>query len=517
MVVQPPSDSRFVSGNGSPSAEKLARRPLLPTEETFSNLRKDLGRNDLQSVQKDVVHMMTIRGTRLEGDVFSHSMESMSSFLSDFSTKVGTIRGGMDQVASSLGEQFSSLANLSREIEKIEVSHGDKEAQLNQLCKNLEGKIGKLKSDEKLLIPGGTMAHAMLYEVSRQADGRLSFAVINTGDGLNKGDYHNRQVVNGVTKYDPACRFKGISHIHANDLKKFLRLQVQEQGSEVQRIYGFAEELGKSRGGRKEEESFTFIKPQKIGTCTHKVLRAYTKMAYLEKNPKGGLKDFKRMKVASQLSTLKNLRNFDRLDSADSVGQSSLKGGGKARLSGHESFIKLAAATFEKSYNKLQKESCLSGEEQEKVDQLLKEIKQQYPYDENSFSGMKVRVTDYVDERDGSFPMEEDGAVDFVIGAPNLLFISWSREKDVCPIYFSTGNNRADLSDVFSGASGGVWAVVKGVFKRAFPRMFQTGKRFSASVFPKKVRTAIEFARLLMQKEAWASKEKKKKELQSDK
>lgn len=331
---------------------------------------------EMSSLHRHAVHVMGISGTKLEGNVFSRSIDGMRDFLGSYAGE--SSNSSKADIAGDTYRAFGSLASLSKEIERIELeSPSERASSLEELSQKIESRVEELEVGEKFVIPGGTCAHAMLYEVQKKEDGSLTFTVVNTGMGLKK--HHKKQTdpKTGKVKYDPSYVRENIGK---NSLKKaffkeLIGLQVNE-GSCVDDIYRLSEEKGEEST---EVKSFQeCISPQKIDTCTHKVLGAYLKMEYCRRDT---VSNFKKLKVISKVQTFKNLLNVDKGCRVDGV-RGNILGGSLVRRNAHRELIALAAETIAKLYEgegeKLE-EMGFGENEINEIYSLIQEGREKYP------------------------------------------------------------------------------------------------------------------------------------------
>lgn len=325
------------------------------------------GGKDLREIQRSAVHFMTISGSGLEGDVFSNSIGSMKNFLMNYRSE----NRQEEVIARRVAERFKGLQKISKDVEDIEVKRG--KIRPEELSWSLVKDVKDLPRGEKMLLPGGTKSHAMLYEIERQMDGYLKFTIINTGKGLSENHQYVRR--NGEVKFNPKYEHSGIldSSLNARFFKDLIDIQTQRDHG-VQEIYGLLNGKGSLYNERQNEEKF--IKTQKLGTCTHKVLSTYLKIQYSEA---GRAKGFQKLKVVSKFSTLKDLVLLEQIARVQGL-QKSIFGGNSHARENHKRFIDRALETFKQSYAKRKEKlgGDLSLEERRHIDAVIEGIGRNY-------------------------------------------------------------------------------------------------------------------------------------------
>lgn len=381
----------------------------------------------MKETHRSAVHIMTVPGTKLEGNIFSSSMACMSGFLEDYS---GNSVSGGDHIAKETSMRFRDLEGTSKEIERIEVMpEGQRGQHLEALASNLKEKMRNLPSGEKLLIPGGTNAHAMLYEAEKISDGKWRFTIVNTGDGMKR--YHQESPPGGG-KYDPEYVIEDIpeENLSKDFIGGLLGLQVRSSEVNVEEIYQMAsvEKLGGwKRTGMKGAQAP--IRPQKLGTCTYKVLTAYLRAQYVNA---GNLRGYKRLKVISKVNTLNNLIQSDHCGRAEqAAGFSSVRENPGAK------FIRLASATLEKSLlgtgsekgigkiEKMISEGILTEEEANSVRGMIESIRsnENYAYDSRKiFEGLNIPLGEYSQGEDLQ-------SIEYVVGVDTVIEAEISGES----------------------------------------------------------------------------------------
>ena len=99
------------------------------------------------------------------------------------------------QADLSLFEDLARKIDTSMEIYQI-FNQGDSE----KFHEKIKGEIAGLAAGKSFFFPGGWLGHAIVYEVVKQDNGKLTFRVYNTGAGL---EYYKRAVVETETFYLP--------------------------------------------------------------------------------------------------------------------------------------------------------------------------------------------------------------------------------------------------------------------------------------------------------------------------
>ncbi|MFT4552809.1 MAG: hypothetical protein ACI9S8_001440 [Chlamydiales bacterium] len=371
----------------------------------------------LTDLQKSAVHFNTIPHTHLEGAIYSASINNMSSFLRGYGNMPVDGEGGGDRVALKVASQFEKMNQKTKTIEAIEI--GSSNISLKDFSSELMHEVLSLKPGGKTLIPGGTMKHAMLYEIEKQINGGYKFSVVNTGDSI---EHHHKAIIGGKEKYSPAYTITNIRGDKLNEqfFKKLMGYQIKNTA--VDRIYGLVDGLGgrKMAPAEYEQHPEMFINPQKLGTCTHKALSAYLKMQYYHApegkhlTSKERMKPFKRMKLMSKVSTLNNL--------AGSMGVLKTKGvvGGNSAYRNHEKFVQLATASFENSFDR-KRESYSKFMSQSEIDQissLLARVK-----DSCSYEGTKICYNFSPSIGYGSDVVYNEARVHYFPGNPSVVAV----------------------------------------------------------------------------------------------
>lgn len=339
----------------------------------------------LTDLQTSAVHFNTIPHTTLEGTVYSHSISNMSSFLREYGAISAASTGQGDPIATKAAGQLREMNRKMKRIEAIEVGAG-KET-LRSFSSEMMRDVRALGTGEKTLIPGGTLHHAMLYEVEKQSNGGYKLNVINTGDNIQN---HHSKVIKGKRKYSPAYTITNIrgDKLDEQFFKTLIGYQVKK--TDVSRIYDLVDGLGGRPMSAREYESHSgmFISPQKLGTCTHKALTAYLKMQYYQApeaqdlSSEERIKPFKRMKMMSKISTLQNLA-----ESMEVLKTRSVYGRDNS-YQNHEKFVQLATHSFAEDFRdkKGKYGDFMSPSELEAISNVLANVEKSCSYKEKAIA-----------------------------------------------------------------------------------------------------------------------------------
>lgn len=234
---------------------------------------------------------------------------------------------GQLQIATDFARRLAKVTpeNINDPIEKRSsvkkhLSSEPPKDCFKKIVQDMHGNIEKLKVGEELIIPGGYSktaddGHAVLYVIKRQENGKLSFTMINTGEGAKVGV----EIIKGrtVAKLIEDIPDKDLS---TNFLAQLLGQMVplaknsseKHSMDEVDKI--IKEGLVKSDGGKLNKKGGPQIPLQKHGTCAHSCVCAWIDSSLSSlKNGKVLTAEFNLHMAKSGMLILQNKR-FKRTD-----------------------------------------------------------------------------------------------------------------------------------------------------------------------------------------------------------
>lgn len=274
-------------------------------KENSEKLKSDLDNSLFAHIHND----SAIGGTYLEGNQFSHTLSYLNKFLTESIAERWTIVG---QKAEDRKEYLDCLnAIQQRIIPAIRIAHKI-ESLIPKTPKGLQTKSSKeiinetaiylfkmlLEQNGNILFPGGwrgcngKSGHAMLYEF-RINNNELVFIVHNSGAGIQ---FHQKKAKTNATYYSSQLIFKApfsAKHLsfYSEKLKSFIKKLVRPC---IEPAYGkiafnakniYQDNLLNNLGilgfiqvdALKEKEIIAWIKGQRSGTCSWKVINTFIK------------------------------------------------------------------------------------------------------------------------------------------------------------------------------------------------------------------------------------------------
>jgi hypothetical protein len=349
------------STKGSSSDLKVNGSSLSRTSQArtpSSSPRQDVAKNATE-LTKDVAHIMLDKGgpeaDKAHRRVFSHSTKVICSHLSGQKAPAG------------LQKKFGALHAKTQDIEDIELAFkGGKtkgtDARI-RYCNKVSEETRGLKAGESLFLPAGTLAHAMLYRVTKQDNGEIQLDIINTGDGL---DNHHADK-NG--KHSPVVTIRDIKQGSFED--KFHDLMdtlTRDAKKTTDDIYTTARSMGTEEIPPNIPPE-AYIKGQAGDTCTHKCCTALLKLEYTQKakDPKVGLQKYEALRTTIKHETLTQLWENS---SSFKTAQAPID---------YETLISLACKSFDHSLGKAEGNPFLD----KGMKTLINDIKNGDEYDKN--------------------------------------------------------------------------------------------------------------------------------------
>lgn len=180
--------------------------------------------------------------------------------------KVGNQLDSIEKISHGFSSLASQEAVLSKATEKMRVA---------DLAYEVQQQIYGLKPGEELILPGGynssSGGHALLYIIKRQEDGRFTFTIVNTGEGVGtySGTFSFLKSLLWDGKYsdyvienvDPSC-------LEPSFLIPLISLQIPKQNHSMEKVFDtiITGLLDGDASQIKEGKRHTV---QKNGTCTH--------------------------------------------------------------------------------------------------------------------------------------------------------------------------------------------------------------------------------------------------------
>ena len=244
-----------------------------------------------------------VNGTALEGNVPSRTLHHMFYYLEKFKPF---------ERWNDILEAFRKAPDYAKRLEAIILDNSNpfstaiRQEKLNQLSDSIVEDIFNLGSGQKLLIPGGFKGHAMLYQVTKEANGTFTLEVLNTGSGLN---HHKPHGIKGKIKFYPFKRFEKIAldkKLWRDFMQAALECQAPLNSTDTpyDSVYVYQKILPMLKGIEvpvvaSEQDVITV---QRGGTCTERVLHAYIRRHCMQSY--GIIEPYKNFKIRFKRQTL---------------------------------------------------------------------------------------------------------------------------------------------------------------------------------------------------------------------
>ncbi len=227
-----------------------------------------------------------IAATKFEGGARIETAQYFSSIL-----KSATSKGLLPE--SLLGDKIPQFAHFLTKLDQYifwagEIAKADTPDKRKSLSERIRDAALALREGETLTLPGGYSGrpgHAMMYQISRKADGKYAILVINTGDGAE----HHSSIYSGYKqKMQPILRFENLTleqlfvdraHPKADYFYMMIYpvINPSEDSFEGTDIYfSLFRHFGKAEPGTHLQSEY--ITSQRSGTCAWKVLLAALRM-----------------------------------------------------------------------------------------------------------------------------------------------------------------------------------------------------------------------------------------------
>lgn len=164
---------------------------------------------------------------------------------------------------------LSELSDIKADKAKSNSSY-DLKVALELSCE-----VQSLAVGQKILFPGGSKEHSVLYEVQRVSNDDFSFHIYNTGDGISE---HWMLIEDGSLKIKGVYEIEKISLEKISDVDFFqalLNLKLVSDENFAQNLY---QGILSTLGGYKKEiptNPSDYMQSQRAGTCVWKMLCAY--------------------------------------------------------------------------------------------------------------------------------------------------------------------------------------------------------------------------------------------------
>lgn len=223
-----------------------------------------------------------IGGTSLEGNADEKVLTFLDTTLKANEEKWST-RPWYQQVSRMVRDCLTLAEGpqgLDQEMRNYDYSYDPRKKKLQDQLNQL---VSALQPGQKTMVPAGWLEHSMKMGIERQADGKLTITLYNTGAGLP--DYHAHIRHNGLDYYQPFVEVHDVdeSKLYSNTFAgaylqvmcvKYHPSNNQDLNISAADIYGLViEGLGgrliTCRGDREK-----FMPPQNTGTCTWSSLLA---------------------------------------------------------------------------------------------------------------------------------------------------------------------------------------------------------------------------------------------------
>lgn len=173
-------------------------------------------------------------------------------------------------------EVNEDISKITNEISEIEVKEVIVEYKLSPLMIELKEAIENLAIGEKAVFSGGSLYHAVIYEAKRVGQEEFEFCVYNTGSGTSRHwlifeDTGNLKV-QGVYRLTGVTKDKLLSPKFLCQLHELQHTEIKDFGKA---LYDDILSLLEGKRGDVPTDAIEYMRIQRSGTCTWKMLNAY--------------------------------------------------------------------------------------------------------------------------------------------------------------------------------------------------------------------------------------------------
>lgn len=266
-------------GKAKTEAENKAETEVKNIADTVDSILKQFGNISSHSVAAHFLGDAFITGVYLGAEALEgQSFETVLSFIHKILKEHGNLicdQRTIDQISQFIVQVIEIATYAAALLRKLPT---DKE-QSHAFAEWMIAKIKSLKSNQKLLIPGGwigidhTPGHSMLYELHRNEDSSFDFSIYNSGDGIRN---HASHFMGLKQKYSPLLQQKKIS-LDTLARKEVWRgyfeyCYIKPKGfshGEYDIYEGFLKNIHPNFGqDHCQGKAESYITPQRAGTCS---------------------------------------------------------------------------------------------------------------------------------------------------------------------------------------------------------------------------------------------------------
>jgi hypothetical protein len=301
-------------------------------------------------------------------------------------------KSALDQMKKSIGKDItvdlSHLDQCQKESDKIAKMIKDQAniSTINDHAKALLDHVKTLQRGKSFSFPGGwagSQSNPMIYQIKKQADGKYSFTIYNTGAGV---EFHHGIIADSHNKYQ--------GHLSVNDIEadkieqtEFFRTLVEPLvipainslvSSGPESVYiGALEYLGGKVEAPVDFEKHPehFMKPQRAGTSAMKILYSVLRRAILENE--------------GRLDTYKQIKFFYKRQSLVDMCHLFFKNGTAYDRTTHKQISQVASG-LARTARKLSKDGLLPAKVLKECEATILDIQQKIKTKKERFKSTKI-------------------------------------------------------------------------------------------------------------------------------